>query len=793
MIQRRHLFNRNNFSAGHLWRILRLLLIVEICLADLPHATAERRFTVEDDIRMVVFRRPFSDVADGEIFSPDGRYFTVSTERGLVRQNRVEGTLRVFRTKDVRVFLRGADISSEPSPFWVIRKSPYKDGPIITQICWLADSSGIAFLAKTETGNDRLFLADLKTRHLQPLTPENQQVHSFDIRDRNHFVYSIESPAIRERLEAQNNAAMIVATGWDLTRLLFPASTTNFHDLSELWAVVNGKRFRVQYKSTAQPIHLYYRGRDSLALSPDGRFVVTVLAVSTIPSEWETLYRPPKPGYWARITAGKQDLDALDGLEYVSQYVLIELSTGAVRVLVNAPIGDTAGWSGLANAAWSFDGRFVALSNTFLPPPGQAPTDQPLQPCVAIVDLSNSRLSCVVRLKAEYEDNFRIIENVHFARNSGAVLILDFEEEDASKGVVQVAESYLRSAGGTWAPIQTSERSATAEDPIEVSVKQSLNDPPVLVATDKTTGISRMIWNPNPEFKDIKLGDAYAFSWKDKNGRDWIGGLYKPPGYVRGRRYPLVIQTHGFAPKYFLPSGLFPSAFAARELAAAGILVLQVQDCHPSSALEEGLCNVSGYEAAVENLVEEGLVDQDRVGIVGFSRTCYYVLQALTDSTVRFKAASITDGINAGYWQYMMATASAGAGFLRDMEALNGGRPLGAGLQQWLERSPTFNMDKVRAPLLVVANGRSNILFMWEAYAALYLLDKPVELILLRDGTHVMSNPSQRRASQGGTVDWFRFWLNSEEDPEPAKTKQYIRWRDLRTKQDRHPEKSNSK
>jgi len=35
-------------------------------------------------------------------------------------------------------------------------------------------------------------------------------------------------------------------------------------------------------------------------------------------------------------------------------------------------------------------------------------------------------------------------------------------------------------------------------------------------------------------------------------------------------------------------------------------------------------------------------------------------------------------------------------------------------------------------------------------------------------------------ASQGGTVDWFRFWLKSEEDPEPAKAEQYIRWRELR-------------
>ena len=43
-----------------------------------------------------------------------------------------------------------------------------------------------------------------------------------------------------------------------------------------------------------------------------------------------------------------------------------------------------------------------------------------------------------------------------------------------------------------------------------------------------------------------------------------------------------------------------------------------------------------------------------------------------------------------------------------------------------------------------------------------------------------MTNPRERMISQGGTVDWFRFWLKGEEDPDPAKAEQYTRWRELR-------------
>jgi len=33
--------------------------------------------------------------------------------------------------------------------------------------------------------------------------------------------------------------------------------------------------------------------------------------------------------------------------------------------------------------------------------------------------------------------------------------------------------------------------------------------------------------------------------------------------------------------------------------------------------------------------------------------------------------------------------------------------------------------------------------------------------------------------SQQGNVDWFRFWLNGEEDPDPAKADQHNRWHEL--------------
>jgi hypothetical protein len=47
--------------------------------------------------------------------------------------------------------------------------------------------------------------------------------------------------------------------------------------------------------------------------------------------------------------------------------------------------------------------------------------------------------------------------------------------------------------------------------------------------------------------------------------------------------------------------------------------------------------------------------------------------------------------------------------------------------------------------------------------------------------------PAEAMGSHGfaaRNLDWFRFWLKGEEDPDPAKAEQYARWRELRKLQE---------
>jgi len=596
-------------------------------------------------------------------------------------------------------------------------------------------------------------------------------VKSFDIRDRQHYVYTAADSTEGEGRKAELQTPAVVGTGRSLIELLFPDDPRFFSSPSRLWAVLGGRRFEVKHDGA------YIVPDGSLALSPDGSFLVTILAVPEVPPSWETLYPPPYASSHGRIHAGRNS---------ARQYVRIDLQANSILALTEAPISNDAGWwVGTDRASWSNDGREVLLPGTFLSSRDHAPS----RPCIAVVDMPLNTRTCVEVLKGHtetgVEEGYHRIDGVRFAEGDNRrVMVTATSHEDQTVGTTE----YRRAKDGTWQVAEQIKGEPKAErNGLEVIVKQGLNQPPQLLATNKQA--SRTIWDPNPQLKNFELGEATVYRWKDKKGREWKGGLYKPVGYKSGQRYPLVIQTHGFAESEFRPSGIFPTAFAARALAAAGIMVLQTAtgvagaSC-PMLTPEEGPCTVGTFESAATQLVSEGLVDPENIGIIGFSRTCYYVMETLTTgSSLHIKTASITDGVMLDYFQYMIFADDEG-------DSMIGAKPFGAGLQQWFKRSPGFNLDKIATPLLVVGAGPLGVSYMLQPYAGLRYLKKPVDLIMLNTDEHVLTNPAIRIASQGGSVDWFRFWLQDYEDPDPAKSEQYRRWRDLKKMQEENEKKA---
>jgi hypothetical protein len=206
------------------------------------------------------------------------------------------------------------------------------------------------------------------------------------------------------------------------------------------------------------------------------------------------------------------------------------------------------------------------------------------------------------------------------------------------------------------------------------------------------------------------------------------------------------------------------------------VLQMPVNTTHPLT-LQEGEDNILGFEGALDSLAAEDLIDPKRVGIIGFSRTCWYVESTLVKDSGRFAAASIADGMDHGYMQSMLFDLDRPTS---ETQKLYGAEPFGAGLEKWLTLSPPFNLNRVQTPVIITAIGPGSALAEWELYSSLHQQKKAVDLLYIPRGQHILQKPLDRLASQQMTVDWFRYWLQSYERPQPADPAQYERWGQLR-------------
>lgn len=764
-------------------RLVAACLLLSGALTIAADAQEKPRFTVKDDVEIAQFGDVFFWVRGDVVVSPSGDKVLVHTVRTLLTDGAMHDELRVYATSQLRDFVNAPGAPQQVDPIWKIEESRTGvggDGPLISAMRWFDDEKGIAFLLRTDAYHRRLYMAKLDSHEATELTSNQDDVLAFAIRDESHYAFAVASRETRERALRTIDAPFQVGTGesfWDLNS---PEQRARYIDRGDLWAANGGPPTMVRNPATGKPLALYEAGTQSLALSPDGSMLVTVRAESSIPKEWESLYPPPYAGSAFRIRAGSQDLEAADGLLYAGEYVLISLKSGAITSLVKAPTSTGAGWSeaGPALPAWSDDGRSVLLPGTFL----QKTSGTDVRPCVAVVRVETGIAECVKPLERDqpngFESGYARTDAVMFVRGKSDEVLLRYSNHAVGGAM---ATKYVRSEDGTWA-VKEHESGEAGASGIEVKVVADFKTPPALVATDTLTKKSRIVFDPNPQLKNIAFGEPGLWNWEDRAGRKWEGILFKPVGFQSGKKYPLVIQNHGFSVDRFAPSGGFPSAFVAQELASVGIMVLQMRDCAGRATPIEGPCNVEGYEAAVEKLSGEGLVDPARVGIIGFSRTVFYVLEALTTSRMHFRAASITDGINLGYAEYLFSVGPSDD-YRSEAEAMLGSSPVGPRLLDWIKKAPLFNMDQVSTPLRVVATRSGSLIEMWEPYALLEAMHKPVDLVVLNTEEHVITDPRIRLVAQSGNVDWFRFWLQGYEDPDPAKMKQYAGWRKLRDSQ----------
>ena len=709
--------------------------------------SARRPVTVANSIGMTAIGTALSAYEDATPtqFSPDGRSFTVITRKGDVKTNTNEYSLLLFRTSD----------QSEPaSPEVIATFASSSNRPGITNVRWLRDNQTILFLGARHDDKQQIYSLNVRTRKFRQITRHDTDILTFDATENLSVIASLARPPSTGFFDETAKQRGLLVSNQILADLMIGHPTETDVGVGypmQLFVQRKGEREKRVILQGALQNDLVLPECD-LVVSPDGRFALA-----------KTLLRLPEP--WRKFNI--PDIENRE--EWVFRYVLIDTTTGSSGLLLDAPSLNYR-----TNATWSGP-RSVILTGTYLPLRADQNAEQTIRESrvfAAEVQVDTGHVNKIS------EGDFNLLQ---WDSSTNTVFLAPHSDAADPRDAVPKQVVAYSKIGNSWQKVDPDQAKVRLAPPLDVVQEQDMNTPPRLVAVNQKTHERRVLLDLNPQFANLKFGRVEDISWAGTDGNRAKGGVYFPVDYVPGKRYPLVIQSHGWDATKFWIDGESTAGYAAQALAGRGFVVAQTADggSEDETTPREGPRQTAMFEGLIDYLDGRGLIDRARVGILGWSRTGYHVRYALTFSKYPFAAAVIADGLDASYVQYMSwLNFGVKGGDL--YERINGGVPQGAAIQSWFSHATGFNLDRVHTPTRLLAFRSDSILNNWEWFAGLRRLGTPVELIWIPDAEHMPVKPRERLTAQEGDVDWFCFWLKGEEDHDRDKAEQYVRWRAMR-------------
>jgi len=722
-------------------------------------ANAKRPLTVADAVEMTKigeddYLRLWDKSGNVAHFSPDGGKFAFLTQKGDLKREVVTYSIWLFET---------ATAIKASKAQLIAELSSSSNRPAISQLKWLPDNNTLVFLGEGPGETTQIYKLDCTSKKLERLTNQTTPITEFSMTD-DGSTFAFLADADKEPLfsNEQRRRGFFVPPRHQWLELYTNQQEWDFrHDL--------------YVKTAAMPklekigVIKGYFFDTHLSLSPNGAYALLRGFNTAPPAAWDSYSVK-----WSNDVYSGPACHEGETANCPEQYWLVDLSQKTIKPLLDSPIV----WQseGNSSAVWTNENS-VVLINALLPL-GTVSGEERAQRQSHFYNVEIFVPSGESRV-VDARDKVLPAFSAELDNANGRIVT-----EPLTKGYGSPFE--FRKQDGKWSMKEITPAAAESKLPLSVILEEGINILPKLVAVDPKTARRTTLLDLNPQFAQLTFGRVEVFKWKNREGLSAAGALYYPTNYIAGKRYPLVIQTHGESRTRFWIDGAFPTASAAQALANKGFFVLQMGygDRDDKASLEavvkadstpqEGGLFASFVESAIDELDHLGLIDRNHVGITGFSRTVYESEYMLTHSNFAFRAVVMADGVDFGYGNCVLYP------YMRSIcEKVNGSSPWSDSLSNWRKESPPMRLDKINAPMLL--QSISDPIGEYEIYSGLQWLKKPVEWEnLYPEGTHELVQPQQKYFSEQSVVDWYCFWLKGEEDPDPAKAEQYKRWRELR-------------
>lgn len=278
----------------------------------------------------------------------------------------------------------------------------------------------------------------------------------------------------------------------------------------------------------------------------------------------------------------------------------------------------------------------------------------------------------------------------------------------------------------------------------------------------------KKITSENSFFKGKLKSNREIISWQSSDGLEIEGVLSTPVDFDANKKYPLLVVVHGGPAWASFPifSNCFNEKYPMEQFIEKGFIVLEPNYRGSSGYGNEflkanyrklGIVNYDDVISGVDKLVDKGMADKDRVGVMGWSNGGYIAAFCSTFSS-RFKAVSVGGGITNWRTQY------ANTDIPYFTRTYLGNDPWNDP-EVYTKTSPMTYIKSACTPTLIQhgeQDARVPIPNAYELYQGLKDMEVATELIIFKGMAYSSDQPGINVAIMKQNLMWFSHYILGE-------------------------------
>jgi dipeptidyl aminopeptidase/acylaminoacyl peptidase len=298
-------------------------------------------------------------------------------------------------------------------------------------------------------------------------------------------------------------------------------------------------------------------------------------------------------------------------------------------------------------------------------------------------------------------------------------------------------------------------------------VAQDYDDSPDIFVGGPGFKDARQVTETNPFQGDYAWGRSELIEYTTDKGRRLQGALFYPAGYEPGKTYPMIVYNYELLSqnvhRYVVPSDR--SYYNISVFLNNGYLVLEPDIVFRPR--QPGWSVVECVTAGVKKVIAMGIVDPERVGIVGHSMGGMNTAFAATHTDGVF-AAAVAGAPIANQVSYY-GDHHWGSG-IAETDHIETGQErmevaLYEDLQAYIDNSAVYNVHNMTVPLLL-EHGSVDGIIAWYQSIELYNIarraKKNVVLLGYIGEDHGLRKKSNQKDYQRRILAWFGHYLKGE-------------------------------